>query len=247
MKHQPLYLGLMMLFVFSCKKDDSSPNVVAPPATKIWGTLFASRDTTMYYGDTAHYSNDYVAAGFYDSTMSQSIYGGIVSLNTNTLTYDASGSHTYAAVAGLGYPLSSFGLLNNIKWIVLGSANVPAFNYNYTDPFPVFTGTIPDSVTKAGVLSLVFNTTNTLNADSVTITLMKDPPTTSTIPILVGTYGSKSGTVFIPLSGYNNILPGSGAQYYIEVDIKASKTVTFSGKGFRFVVQRSFVFPLRIG
>jgi hypothetical protein len=112
-------------------------------------------------------------ASFFTSTGATTfVDAGTVSVNSINLEKQT--NYTYYKTATTGMTPADMGFNStNSSWNISGAGSVPAFNYDHNVPFPKFTGTIPETVSRSSGLSISVGG-NISNADSIILFMVKD-------------------------------------------------------------------------
>ena len=228
--------------VSSCTKKDnttttptttpttSSNSTPSPNAGNVDGALVSLKVdvATTTAGYTVNVTTETGLASFFGATGNSSalIEGGIVSVNSYNL--EKQSNNSYLKMATVGQTPSDLNFSSNdSKWVVGGATNVPAFSYNHNIPFPGYTGTIPDAITRSSGVTVAFSG-KVSDADSIMLFIVKG--STSIIRTFAGT--AASGTISASdLSGLPAVADNSAIMevipYSITVNTQGSKKYAF--------------------
>lgn len=161
------FLVLACICIASCKKEDAQKTTSSGAGGVLLSELHIF-DTTFPYPqpDTISFSEN-AYAWFFDSTSGSFNYVQVDSVSVNGEQLELNDDTASMVYLG-GYYQN---MNTNCNWNVAGSSVIPSFTYNYTTPYPSFSGVLPDSMDKtAGVtFNLQLNAT-----DSVIIQIWGD-------------------------------------------------------------------------
>jgi len=115
-------------------------------------------------------------ASFYTAT-GATTFADAGTVSVNSINLEKQTNNTYYKTATTGMTPADMGFNStNSSWSVGGAGSVPAFTYSHNVPFPTFSGTIPESVTRTSGLSISLGSTVS-NADSIILFMVKDSVT----------------------------------------------------------------------
>jgi len=194
-----------------------------------WGKLIALKSDSSYinsHGDTVHTGGQYATAFFTDSSTTQSLYGGAVTIN---------GTNIYNTLQN-NYRGSTSALDAGCAWVVVGSTLVPAMSYVYTGSFPQFTGNIPYAVTKNNGVSLTFNSSTLSNTDSVYV-VISSSDANNVASYYTKIFAANAGTVLITGSDFNFLPANSNGNAHILLVPFQVSPQAFGDKKYVFVKQ----------
>jgi len=132
-------------------------------------------------------------------------------------------------------------------WYISGSDSIPAFSADIPGTMPEYTGILPTTISRTHDLTITFNSSNTLNADSAYVIIGIGINISSN---LVSTGGGTAIIPFSKLTACQNSnfhiaqFAASGPTYYggyIVIVIYNHTTQTIGGKQFAFVKQREYL------
>ncbi len=183
-------LALLSTFTACKKAEDVTPtptpttpttptttttSTPSPKVGSVDGVLVSLRVdmNTVTAGYPITLTTENAVASFFTSTGATTfVDAGTVSVNSINLEKQT--NYTYYKTATTGMTPSDMGFNStNSSWSVGGAGSVPAFNYDHNVPFPKFTGTIPETVTRSSGLSISVGG-DISNADSIILFMVKD-------------------------------------------------------------------------
>lgn len=233
----------MLTSVSSCTKSKSTTTTPTPTTTptsttstpspnagNVDGALVSLKTDVMTTtaGYTVNVTTEIGLASFFGATGNSGalIEGGTVTVNSYNL--DKQTNNSYMKMATVGQTPADLNFSSNdSKWVIGGATNVPAFSYNHNIPFPEYTGTIPDAITRSSGVTVTF-TGKVSDADSIMLFIVKG--STSIIRTFAGT--AASGTISASdLSGLPAVADNSAIMevipYSITVNTQGSKKYAF--------------------
>ncbi|HEY9177996.1 MAG TPA: hypothetical protein VIN07_09910 [Flavipsychrobacter sp.] len=253
----------IMLGVASCDKGTTTttpttPNTPTPstpsaptPMTpgvgtggNYWGVMVALKMQFSYAVTGAPFpvSIDYDMglANFYNGAGSSTLVdAGTVSINSNNLEKQSSGSYYLSATTGL--TPSTLGLTSGVQWQVAGGNGIPSINYNHSGSFPGYSGTLPSEINRSQDLVIDLGSDVT-GADSVYVVII-----TSNKQIIKAYDGSPAPAKATITAAELGALPAvSDNTAYLEVVPFTYKTPTISGKQFVSIKETAAVTSVTI-
>ena len=231
MKHLNKFLlpiaALGISFMISCTPDEVVPDVPdtpdpvtptapTPPSPTVegtWGALIALKMTFTYsqMGYNMDVATQMGIGAFYTGVNSGTLVdAGVVKLNDIAL--DMNENKSYSKVASVGMTPSDMGIDNGVNWNVAGGNGIPSFTYTHTGGFPSFSGTIPETITRANGMSFTFSSGTVNNADSVYVFIISGSTN------LLKSYAANAGPITISASDLNTLAASSTeSPAYVEV------------------------------
>lgn len=231
MKHLNKFLlpvaALGMSLMVSCNPKDvipdepdepqpTTPTAPTPPSPTVsgtWGALIALKMTLTYsqMGYNIDVATEMGIGAFYNALNSGTLVNaGTVQLNNIAL--DKNANESYSKVATMGMTPTDMGISSGVNWNVGGGSGIPSFTYTHDGGFPDFTGTIPETITRANGMALTLNNTTVSNADSVYVYIISGSTT------LLKSYAANAGPVTIEAADLNGLAASSTTSpAYVEV------------------------------
>lgn len=223
----------------------SAPTPMTPTVGgSYWGVLVALKMQFSYAVTGAPYpvSIDYDMgiANFYNGAGSSTLVdAGTVSINSNDLEKQTSGSYYLSATTGL--TPSTLGLTSGVQWQVAGGNGIPPINYTHTGSFPGYSGTLPSEINRSQDLVIDLGTKVT-GADSVYIVII-----TADKQIIKAFDGNPApAKATITASELSSLPAVSDNTAYLEVVPFTYKMPTFSGKQFVSIKETAVVASVNI-
>lgn len=165
MKKLILILSVIITLSSCNKKKDNSP---APSVTNTNNTTtnplfgdFATSYLIVDYGQGMIYKDSITEAAFFETgnptTTVPYVYGGNVSVNSNTLSYSSTNNRYSGSM--------SSGSMSPLVWAASGTGTIAAFNYSYTPNYPNVTHNITgmDTCIKANGINITLSNIITQN------------------------------------------------------------------------------------
>ena len=163
---------------------------------------------------------------------------GTVSVNNNNLEKQTNGSYLKWAYVG-GTP-SDLGFSSTCDWNVGGSSAVTAFSFSDNSAFPDYTGTLPESVSKSGNISLTFNSSTVTGADSVYVLIAA-----GNVSVLKS-FASTAGSVTIPSSDLQSLPVTTDNSAVFEICPFRFKEIVKNGKNYFSIKELAVVKNINI-
>lgn len=223
----------------------SAPTPMTPTVSgNYWGVLVALKMQFSYAVTGAPFpvSIDYDMglANFYNGAGSGTLVdAGTVSINSNNLEKQTSGSYYLSATTGL--TPSTLGLTSGVQWQVAGGNGIPSINYTHTGIFPAYSGTLPSEINRSQDLVIDLGSDVT-GADSVYVVII-----TSNKQIIKAYDGNPAPAKATITASELGALPAvSDNTAYLEVLPFTYKTPTFNGKQFVSIKETAAVTSVTI-
>ncbi|RYE22855.1 MAG: hypothetical protein EOP51_12225 [Sphingobacteriales bacterium] len=240
----------MVASMSSCTKDETTPtipkvdtpvvnNTAPTPFTPTFGDVNGSLAAVqMKYsmeqmGFPIDISYETAVATFTNGSTTL-VDAGTVSVNGINLEKQTNNSYLKMATTGL--TTADLKYSSGVDWSVSGTGNIPTVSYKHGTNFPEYTGTVPTEITKANGLSFTFNTSNTMNADSVYVFVGASNGKT-----FIKGYAPNAGTVKITASDLSGLPTVTDKTAYLEVLPVKFDVQSFSGKPFVFIKEQAIV------
>lgn len=251
----------IMLGVASCEKVDTTPStpsnnnpnpntpsaptpMTPSPATDFWGIMVALKMEYSYNMSQLPMpvSLDYEmgVANFYSAAGSSSLVdAGSVSLNSNDLEKQTSGSYYVSATTGL--TPSTLSLDNGVKWQVAGGNGIPSINYTHAGSFPEYSGTVPTEINRSQDLVIDLGS-KVSGADSVYVVVVTSSKT------IMKAFGANPAPAKATISASElGALPAvSDNTAYLQVVPFTYDLPVFSGKKFVAIKETAVVSAVNI-
>ncbi len=191
----------------------TAPTPPSPTVSGTWGGLVALKMTLTYsqMGYNVDVNTEMGVGSFYTAMGSGTMVdAGVVKLNNIAL--DKNANHSYSKVASIGMTPDDMDIDNGVNWSVAGGSGIPSFTYTHTGGFPSFSGTIPETITRANGMTLTLNGTTVSNADSVYVFFVSGSTS------LLKSYAANAGPITISGSDLNGLAASSTTSpAYVEV------------------------------
>ncbi len=252
-------LGIM-LGVASCDKatTTTTPTPTTPTPTtptaptpvtptvggSYWGVMVALKMQFSYAVTGAPFpvSIDYDMglANFYNGAGSSTLVdAGTVSINSNNLEKQTSGSYYLSATTGM--TPSSLNLTSGVQWQVAGGNGIPSINYTHTGSFPGYSGTLPSEINRSQDLVIDLGS-DVSGADSVYVVII-----TSSKQIIKAYNGNPAPAKATITASELGTLPAvSDNSAYLEIVPFTYKMPTISGKQFVAIKEAAVVASVKI-
>ncbi|MCW3122489.1 MAG: hypothetical protein JWQ38_1981 [Flavipsychrobacter sp.] len=233
MKKLTIICSFAFLIVGCAKKDTtvtttptSSTSTPSPNAGNVDGALISLKVDVSTSGYVV--TTETALATFFLATGNSSNLGEAGTVSVNSYNLDRQNNNSYLKSASVGQTVTSLNFSSNdSKWVVSGLNTVPAFSYNHNVPFPTFTGSIPDAITRSNGVSVTF-TGNVADADSVIIFIVKNNTSiTRTFPASAASGAiSASDLAGLPVVTDNSALM-EVVPYHVTLNMQGSKKYAF--------------------
>lgn len=230
-------LLIVILFVFSCKKKESTPeektnntSITNTNVTTLYNG-FLSAETITYWSSGAPQSNRYFSSATLTQIASAGAivspsYNGTITLNNISLKAESIGTYVYY--------LDTTNLLNlatQRKFEFISTTSLPSFTFSNVDAFPNYPIAngymINDTLFKTQTLAL--SLTNTSGYDEAACVIYDISNASNSITKVV-----PFGTTQITLSPSDLVNFPAGTTVLCGLSLKKYNTQSFSSKNFRF-------------
>lgn len=240
-------IGFYILSI-SCTKMESSghggypqtPSYEKAPGVpvdtnSVWGVMLNTRKS-YYYRE--YRPGEEAWAWFYDS-----IHGGYLPMdivnfnghNGNEICYWPSGvpmpiypPHLYHAIGG---GCTDYHLDSSVLWQAANDSAEISIVYNFTNAFPHYTDSIPSIAKASSGLTLRFDSTTVMNADSVQVTIENNWGTNPQ-RLIDKTFSAHTGVLTIDFSSIMS--PGTDG-LTVTLTLFTYRVVPFKGRDYAFV------------
>lgn len=184
--------------------------------------------------------NTEIGTAIFYSTPGGSTYvdAGAVSVNDNALEKQSNNTYTKFATAGM--TPSDLKFTSGSNWNVAGSSSVTGFSHSHSSAFPIFSGTIPTSVTKSSGITLTLNSSTVSGADSVYVLVAAGNTS------VLKSFAANAGTVTISASDLSALPNVSDNTALFEVCPFNYTFATKNGKRYVFVKEQAVVKNINI-
>lgn len=226
---------LLTLTFLSCEKQKTDSEITEPPA--IWGKLAAIKEHRKLFNgvDSITYTKEVAKAEFFLLPSNTNVFtdAGTVKINDFELIKDANSIYNKDA--------TNLDFTQKVNWSATGKNAIPNINFVDTFKFPIYTGTLPFTISKSSGVSFYFDSLVVLHADSVRI-LIDD----GFNHLVSKTYGAKVGNVTInasELTVLNNVADHNASLGIFPFN---GKLKAFQSKGFYFIREQRYYQSLNI-
>ena len=167
-----LILLLIVVVFLSCKPNQNGP---VPASAGYYGRLYASRFSQYgqhYLGASTH--AEFFSPGvdlYSDGDSGRRIFIKDVACNSSMMHEIVGNLYNPGNPGGGTYEGTADDVSTSVKWSVYGANGVGTFDWYDNGPFPDFTGSLPDSVSRSNNVTFNFPAGNVIGADTVAVVM----------------------------------------------------------------------------